>query len=120
MKGFASTTGRVVSHSEMSKDPLDFSLSTSLLFVVQFSFFLLLIMSCANSNCFRGNKRVDYLCMEPSGRTTARLQKDDGSLEDVGQVKFSEDLDRANFRFADVDGKIPREHLFPSSGAVRS
>lgn len=43
--------------------------------------------------------------MEPSGRTTAWLQGDDGSLEDVGQVKVSDDLDRANMQFADVDGK---------------
>lgn len=43
--------------------------------------------------------------MEPSGRTTAYLQGDDGTLEDVGQVKFTEDLDRANFQFADADGK---------------
>ncbi|KAK1622921.1 hypothetical protein BDP81DRAFT_440486 [Colletotrichum phormii] len=49
------------------------------------------------------NGRVDYLCMEPDGRTTAWLNSASG-LENVGQVKFTEDLDRANFRFADVNG----------------
>ncbi|RYP05273.1 hypothetical protein DL764_003934 [Monosporascus ibericus] len=48
--------------------------------------------------------RVDYLCMEPSGRTTAWLRDENGGWFDAGQVKFTEDLDRANFRFADADG----------------
>ena len=31
------------------------------------------------------------------------INKQNG-LEDVGQVKFGEKLDRANFKFADADG----------------
>ncbi|KAI0967672.1 carbohydrate esterase family 3 protein [Xylaria arbuscula] len=54
-----------------------------------------------------GSGCVDYLCMQPDGRTTAWLndcKADLFALRSVGQVKFSEDLDRANHRFADVDG----------------
>ncbi|SPO00343.1 related to acetylxylan esterase [Cephalotrichum gorgonifer] len=51
-----------------------------------------------------GEGRVDYLCMEPSGRVTGWLNDGSSTLRSVGQVKFSEDLDRANFRFADVNG----------------
>ncbi|OBT61486.1 hypothetical protein VE03_09357 [Pseudogymnoascus sp. 23342-1-I1] len=50
-----------------------------------------------------GNGRVDYLCMEPSGRVTGWINYDSG-LVSVGQVKFGENLDRANYRFADVNG----------------
>lgn len=42
--------------------------------------------------------------MEPDGRTTAWLNDDTSTLRDVGQVKFSNDLDRANYQFADVNG----------------
>ena len=52
--------------------------------------------------------------MQPEGTTTAWLQRDDGALEDVGHVKFSEELDRANFRFGDVDGKGEHRHWTPS------
>lgn len=41
--------------------------------------------------------------MEPSGLTRAWLRDEDGWF-DAGQVKYDEDLDRANYRFADVDG----------------
>ncbi|KAF9880547.1 putative carbohydrate esterase family 3 protein [Colletotrichum karsti] len=51
-----------------------------------------------------GEGRVDYLCMEPDGRVTGWMNDKDSTLRSVGQVKFSEELDRANFRFADVDG----------------
>ena len=56
-----------------------------------------------------GNGCVDYLCMEPNGRTTAYINNcpKDGNafnLEWVNQVKFSVDKDRANHRFADVNG----------------
>jgi hypothetical protein len=43
--------------------------------------------------------------MEPSGRTTAWLRDENGGWFDAGQVKYSEKLDRANFRFADADGE---------------
>ncbi|KFX87170.1 hypothetical protein V490_08483 [Pseudogymnoascus sp. VKM F-3557] len=51
-----------------------------------------------------GNGRVDYLCMEPSGRVTGWVNFENLGLVSAGQIKFSEDLDRANFRFADVNG----------------
>ncbi|KAI1273788.1 hypothetical protein F5Y07DRAFT_402064 [Xylaria sp. FL0933] len=54
-----------------------------------------------------GSGCVDYLCMQPDGKTTAWLndcKTDLFALRNVGQVKFSENLDRANHRFADVDG----------------
>ncbi|KAI8951129.1 hypothetical protein F4801DRAFT_546511 [Xylaria longipes] len=54
-----------------------------------------------------GSGCVDYLCMKPDGTTTAWLNdctSDLFRLRNVGQVKFSEKLDRANHRFADVDG----------------
>lgn len=41
--------------------------------------------------------------MEPNGRTTACLNEG-GSPRCVDQVKYSVALDRANFRFADVNG----------------
>ncbi|KAI1350842.1 hypothetical protein F5Y01DRAFT_315312 [Xylaria sp. FL0043] len=54
-----------------------------------------------------GSGCVDYLCMQPDGKTTAWLNDckvDLFALRNVGQVKFSENFDRANQRFADVDG----------------
>ncbi|KAF5628901.1 hypothetical protein F52700_7994 [Fusarium sp. NRRL 52700] len=53
-----------------------------------------------------GNGCVDYLCMEPDGRTTGYLNScsKDVKLTDAGQVKFAEkQKDRTNFRFVDVD-----------------
>ncbi|KFY70309.1 hypothetical protein V499_09272, partial [Pseudogymnoascus sp. VKM F-103] len=51
-----------------------------------------------------GNGRVDYLCMKPDGTTEAWLNDDGSDLRSVGQIKFSEKFDRANHRFADVNG----------------
>lgn len=42
--------------------------------------------------------------MEPNGRVTGWINENDKELVNVGQVKFSEDLDRANLGFADVNG----------------
>ncbi|MBE3044266.1 hypothetical protein IMZ48_17195 [Candidatus Bathyarchaeota archaeon] len=53
---------------------------------------------------FSGSGRVDYLCMDPDGRTEAWLRSEDDPWFYAGQVKFTEGLDRANFRFADADG----------------
>lgn len=52
-----------------------------------------------------GDGRVDYLCMEKDGKTTGWLNKPNG-LESKGQIKFApkEHLDRANFKWADVNG----------------
>ncbi|SPO03558.1 uncharacterized protein DNG_06241 [Cephalotrichum gorgonifer] len=56
-----------------------------------------------------GNGCVDYLCMEPNGRTTGWINNcprngNMFNLEWVDQIKFSVDKDRANHRFADVNG----------------
>ncbi|KAI1129345.1 carbohydrate esterase family 3 protein [Nemania abortiva] len=54
-----------------------------------------------------GSGCVDYLCMKPDGHTTAWLndcKQGLFNLRNVGQVKFTERLDRANHRFADVNG----------------
>ncbi|KAK4210281.1 carbohydrate esterase [Rhypophila decipiens] len=52
-----------------------------------------------------GDGRVDYICMEPDGRSIGHLNKAD-DFEFKGQIKFapSEHLDRANFKWADVTG----------------
>ncbi|KAF4983927.1 hypothetical protein FDECE_17192 [Fusarium decemcellulare] len=51
-----------------------------------------------------GNGRADYLCLEKDGRVTGFVHKNDGGWEDVGQIKFAEGKDRANLRWADVNG----------------
>ncbi|KAJ5801621.1 uncharacterized protein N7518_003689 [Penicillium psychrosexuale] len=48
--------------------------------------------------------RADYLCIEPDGRTTGALNKGENNFEDVGQIKHTEGYDRANHKWADVDG----------------
>lgn len=62
-----------------------------------------------------GNGRVDYLCMEPNGRTTA-LINEPAALRNVGQVKAAETdtpRNRADLRFADVNGSFqPRPPHF--------
>ena len=44
--------------------------------------------------------------MEPNGRVTGWINHNGDTLMDNGQIKFSEGLDRANWRFADVNGKF--------------
>lgn len=51
-----------------------------------------------------GNGRADYLCLEKDGRVTGFVHKNDGGWEDVGQIKFADGKDRANLRWADVNG----------------
>ncbi|KAL2256741.1 hypothetical protein VTK26DRAFT_1190 [Humicola hyalothermophila] len=52
-----------------------------------------------------GNGLADFLCLEPDGRTWGYLNFDGGKrLELHSQFKFSEGKDRANLRFADVNG----------------
>ncbi|KAL3708913.1 hypothetical protein TMatcc_002701 [Talaromyces marneffei ATCC 18224] len=51
-----------------------------------------------------GDQRADYLCMEPNGRTTGALNLGENAFEDVGQIKHSEGYDRANHKWADVNG----------------
>lgn len=52
-----------------------------------------------------GNKHADYLCIKPDGEVSAYLHPEKGDdWEDLGQIKFAENRDRANLRWADVDG----------------
>ncbi|KAF7531462.1 hypothetical protein G7054_g8866 [Neopestalotiopsis clavispora] len=51
-----------------------------------------------------GNGRGDYLCIEKNGRTSAFVHNSDDSWESVGQVKFADGMDRADLRWADVNG----------------
>ncbi|KAM0342058.1 hypothetical protein ACHAPU_009786 [Fusarium lateritium] len=51
-----------------------------------------------------GNGRADYLCIQPNSRTTGFTHEDDGSWKNAGQIKVSIDKDRANLRWADVNG----------------
>lgn len=77
---------------------------------IRYVFHFFGIDTCIRAKYIRGyvngKRRVDFLCMEKSGRTTAWLNQDGTEVRmlSVGQVKYSENLDRANFRFADVNG----------------
>lgn len=51
-----------------------------------------------------GNNRTDYLCIEKNGRTWGYLNYDDGNLTYISQFKKTEDKDRANLRWVDVNG----------------
>ncbi|KAI0202301.1 hypothetical protein F4808DRAFT_449713 [Astrocystis sublimbata] len=56
-----------------------------------------------------GNGRADYICMEPDGRSWGFVQGSDNSWEEISQIKFAEKddedkKDRANIRWADVNG----------------
>lgn len=51
-----------------------------------------------------GNGRADYLCIEKDGRVSGAVQDDDGAFENIPQIKFAEDADRADIRFTDVNG----------------
>ncbi|KAL3446420.1 hypothetical protein BJX65DRAFT_309119 [Aspergillus insuetus] len=50
-----------------------------------------------------GNGRDDYLCIRRDGYIYGFIHKDDNSWEDVGQIKYSQEKDRANLRFGDVN-----------------
>ncbi|KAJ0109024.1 hypothetical protein J7T55_002216 [Diaporthe amygdali] len=51
-----------------------------------------------------GNGRPDYLCMEKDGRTKGYLHNSDGSFTWIPQFKKTDNFDRANYRWADVNG----------------
>lgn len=52
-----------------------------------------------------GDGRVDYLCMDPDGRTRGWLNKASGvEAMSPNQIKVSVGFDRANYRWADVNG----------------
>ncbi|QMW26734.1 hypothetical protein G4B84_001979 [Aspergillus flavus NRRL3357] len=59
-----------------------------------------------------GDGRADYLCMDPDGRTDGWLNKGENSFESIGQVKRSEHYDRANHRWADVNGDRMADFLW--------
>ncbi|KAK4903718.1 Glucan endo-1,3-alpha-glucosidase agn1 [Elasticomyces elasticus] len=50
-----------------------------------------------------GDKRADWLCMEPDGRTHGYLNHASGVFA-IGQIKTSVGHERANHRWADVNG----------------
>lgn len=50
-----------------------------------------------------GDKRVDYMCLEPNGRVTGWLNKP-GGLQWMDQIKFSVGMDRVSHGWADVNG----------------
>ncbi|ORY17569.1 hypothetical protein BCR34DRAFT_596756 [Clohesyomyces aquaticus] len=52
-----------------------------------------------------GDGRADYLCTDPNGRTEAILNLASDRMQYLGQLKLAEGKDRANHRFADVNGK---------------
>lgn len=47
--------------------------------------------------------------MKEDGTATAWIQDGEGNLNDVGQIKAGDGWDRADYRFADADGKFPRQ-----------
>ncbi|KAF7589874.1 hypothetical protein BBP40_003586 [Aspergillus hancockii] len=51
-----------------------------------------------------GDGRADYLCMDLNGRTDGWLNKGENNFQSIGQIKQSENYDRANHRWADVNG----------------
>ncbi|KAI0147783.1 hypothetical protein GGR57DRAFT_244744 [Xylariaceae sp. FL1272] len=51
-----------------------------------------------------GNGLADYICMEPDGRSWGFVQGSDNSWEQIPQIKFADGKDRANLRWADVNG----------------
>lgn len=51
-----------------------------------------------------GNSRADYLCLSPDGRVTGFIHRDDDAWDNVGQIKYSDEKDRANLRWVDVNG----------------
>lgn len=57
-----------------------------------------------------GSGKVDYLCMDEKGYTSAWIRDKDTGVDslgdDAGQVKFGEGWDRANLQFADADGMV--------------
>ncbi|KAF4944222.1 hypothetical protein FSARC_14725 [Fusarium sarcochroum] len=59
-----------------------------------------------------GSGCVDYICMEPNGKAVAWLNDDQGTMRYAGQIKYSEAKDRANHRFADVNGDDKADFLW--------
>ncbi|QKX57197.1 uncharacterized protein TRUGW13939_04305 [Talaromyces rugulosus] len=51
-----------------------------------------------------GNGKGDYLCVEKDGRTWGFIHNNDDGWDYVDQFKYSEQKDRANLHWADVNG----------------
>lgn len=51
-----------------------------------------------------GNNRADYLCIRETGLVRGRIQSNNGGFGPMIQIKFDEGKDRANLRWADVNG----------------
>lgn len=66
---------------------------------------LVIVFPQLSDGLFSGNGRPDYLCMEKDGRTKGYLHNSDGSFDLIPQFKKTDNFDRANYRWADVNGK---------------
>ena len=53
-----------------------------------------------------GSGRIDYLCMQPNGATTACIRDKEG-WTNAGDVTGGVAHDRADCHWADADGKLP-------------
>lgn len=53
--------------------------------------------------------------MEKDGRTKGYLHNSDGSFDLIPQFKKTDNFDRANYRWADVNGKIYTTRKFIGS-----
>lgn len=62
-------------------------------------------------NSIIGNGFPDYLCLDPDGRTTAWINTNMQFVE-LGQIKFAAGADRADVRFADINGDVSIEHSY--------
>ncbi|KAM0612186.1 hypothetical protein ACHAP0_006124 [Verticillium nonalfalfae] len=51
----------------------------------------------------RGDGRADYICIQHNGLMHAMLNLATGTT-DIGQINYTKNLERADFRFADVNG----------------
>jgi len=59
-----------------------------------------------------GDKRVDYLCLEPSGKTSVYLNKDKGLSEKPVTTIELANWGRANHRFADLNGDGKADFIY--------
>jgi len=67
--------------------------------------FAFLILHIYVSNTRTGNGFADYLCIDPDGRTDAWINTN-MVFTAMGQAKASVGADRANLRWADINGDV--------------
>jgi hypothetical protein len=53
-----------------------------------------------------GDGRADFLCIGQDGTVNGWLNKGLNNFQSAGMVKSSEGRERANLRFADIDGDV--------------